>query len=160
MTRNSGYTLLELLIVMVLMSIVASITGMMLSQGFRNYQEAKPILTVAGKVGIAASNIMRELKSARRLESFSASRIVLSNQQDQNITFQVNGNTLTKQVDGSNPYPVINNVLSAHFAYFDSALASTNRLDNVTFVTFEIKVLEQESMPYSLMTGTLIRKRL
>ncbi|AHE68387.1 competence type IV pilus minor pilin ComGF [Legionella oakridgensis] len=159
MNVGKGFTLIEILLVIVLISIVAGIAGMILREGFRSYSAGKPIIAVAGKANIAADNLMREIQSAESLEVVSGSGLTFINQQGQTIVVDLNGTTLRRNVNGGGAQPLCTNVSSASFAYFNSGFASTGTASAVRFLTLSMTVIEGD-IPYSLMASTVVRKTL
>ncbi|WP_133129850.1 type II secretion system protein [Legionella yabuuchiae] len=157
--KAKGYTLIEMVIAIVLLGIVFATAGLFLTEAFRSYFAAKPILKVAGKANIAADNLMREIKSAERISAIASNSISFVNQQGQSIFITLSGSNLTRSVNGGNAYTLCSGITGLTFSYFDASLGSTASAANVRYVTLAMTIAE-ETIPFALIAGTLMRKKL
>lgn len=156
MSSSKGFTLIELVIVIVLISVIAAMVGLMLNQGFLNYSTAKPITTLAGKGNVAADNLMRELKSAQSISAIAATSLTYTNQAGQQIVINLSGSTLQRNVNGGGDQALCAGVSSLSFEYYNAAFDSTATPASVLFVTLAMTVTDGAAS-YSLMTATTLR---
>lgn len=159
MKKERGFTFIEIILVILLTGIVASIIGLFLSQGFSAYFATKPIVSVSGEANMAMDNMLREIKSAESINSISSNALSFVNQQGETIVIDLSGTTLRRNVNGGGAQPLCNNVTSFSFAYFNAGFATTALPAEVRFITVSLTVSEN-NIPYSLASGTLIRKLL
>ncbi len=159
MRTGKGFTLIEMVMVIVVVSILAGIAALVLREGFASYTTAQPIIPIAGKVNIAVDNLAREVRSAESVTSASATALTFVNQQGETIVINKSGANLTRSVNGGGAQTLCNSVTALTFAYFDAAFATTATTANVRFMTIAITVTDR-NVPYSLMAGVEIRKLL
>lgn len=155
-----GFTYIEFIIVIVLIGILGSTASLMLKQNYKGYFTAKKIMVLATNATIATDNLMRELKNASSITSLSATSLTFINQQGQTITIDKSGTTLTRNVDGAGPQTLCSQVSSVAFAYFDSSFATTTDVNDVRFVTIQMTTTNSDGLSYSMISGTVLRKRL
>ena len=155
-----GFSLIELVIVIVLITIVATASATFLTQGLKNYTSGEPIIPLAGKTNLAVDNLMRELLSAGSISTIGTTTLVFINELGETITIGLSGTTLQRtSSSGGGIQTLCTNVTALTFAHFDSAFATTAIAANVSFVTIAITVTDR-GIPYSLIAGTLIRRKL
>ncbi|GGI85144.1 prepilin-type N-terminal cleavage/methylation domain-containing protein [Legionella impletisoli] len=157
--KAKGYTLIEMVIGIVLLGIVSATAGLFLTEAFRSYFAAKPILKVAGKANIAADALMREIKSAESISAIGSNSMSFVNQQGQSIVINLSGGNLSRSVNGGTAYTLCSGITGLTFSYFDASLGTTASASNVRFVTLAMTIAE-EAIPFSLIAGTLVRKKL
>lgn len=158
MNRMRGFTLIELVIVIVLISIVAGLAGLMLSQGFQAYMTGNPISVLASKENIAADNLMRRLKSAQSISAMGETTLTFIDQSGQSIVMDLSGGTLRQNINGTGANPLCVGIASLGFGFYDASFASTSLPANVAFVTLSMTVTDGNAQ-YSGISATLIRKK-
>jgi len=160
MKHARGFTLIEFVIVITLIGILSAVASMILNQHFKGYFSAKDLMALEIKTNMAADNLLRELKSSENLTALSATSLSFVNQQGESIVINVSNGLLRRQVNSATAQTLCNNVTSLAFAAFDSAFASTAVTDNIRFVTMSITTTDNNTLPYSLMAGTVLRTKL
>ena len=164
MKAIKGFTLFELIIIIVLLGILGATGTRMMVQGYKSYFTAKSITDNVSRVNVAVNTVMRELKSAQSIIIASASTCSFLSQSGQTIVVSFSGTTLTRSVNGGTAEPLCMNVIANAnamplFAYYDTNYAATATVGNVLFVTMQLTV-STDSLPYSTMAGTVLRTRL
>lgn len=160
MKSTKGFTLIELIMVIVLTSIVASMIGLLLKEAAISYMNGKPLITVAVKGNIGIDNLLRELKAARNITAVGTNNISFVNQNNQSVVITLSGTTVLRNVASLGAQTLIPNVTSIKFTYYDSTLNSTTATPaNVRFVTVDV-TLTESAATYSFIGGTVIRKLL
>ena len=154
MKRSQGFSLIELIIVIVLMGIVCGIPLQILSQSYKNYYTAKAIIVMANTTNIAVDTIMREIRNAQSLSNIDASSITFVNQQGQTVEIYWQNTQLLQSINGT-ANVLCNNVSNFNLVYFDSTYTSTTIAGDVTYVTLNISI-NPNGLLYSLMSGTVI----
>jgi len=156
MKTIKGFTLIELVIVITVISILAASAGLILRQHFKGYFTAKTLIALPGKTNIATDNLMRELKNASSISVASPTTMTFVNQQGQTIVIDLSGTTLRRNVNAAGVQTLCDQVTSLAFAYFDQAFATTAVVANVRFITMQVTTTN-DGLPYSLMAGTMLR---
>ena len=160
MKHTRGFTLIEFVIVITLIGILSAIASLILNQHFKGYFASKDLMALEIKTNIATNNLIRELKSAENLIAFGTTTLTFVNQQGQTVVIDLNGTTLRRQENSGSFQTLCDQVTGVAFATFDAAFASTTVANDVRFVTMNITTTSDQGLPYSLMTGTVLRARL
>lgn len=156
MMKQQGFTLMELILVIVLIGTVAGFAGMMLVQGTEGYMTAKRIIPVATKANVAMDNLMRELKSAENISNIDTANPTTSftfiNQQGESVQISLDGATLQR-----NGVALCTNVTTLTFGYFDEDFAETTTPDLIRLITLQMTITDN-GIPYALTAATVIRR--
>lgn len=159
MKTRAGFTIIEVLMVIMIVSCIFGIAGSLLSIGFTSYFSSSPISTNASTANIAMANIMRELEGASNIASASATSITFVNSSGVTITISLSGGSLVRQAGAGTPQTICENISSAAFGYYDQTLATTAILANIRFITLQFTTANGNTN-YPLMDGTLLRTML
>lgn len=155
----SGFTFMEMLIVIVFMSLLAGVASLLVSQGYNAYIANKTAASTANKSVVALDNVLRELKSAEGITALASNTVTFVNQQGQSIVIALSGTNLTRSVNGGGAQVICNNVSVFSLGYFDLALATTSTPTDVDFVTVSLTI-NDGSVLYPLIGATTLRKNL
>jgi len=134
-----GFTVLELVIVIIIIGIVASVIGPILFISTRAMNTQYELSNVMGEGRVAISRIIRELRMMRTTNDL----IIGAN----SITFSdVNGTTITYSLSGENlmrnSQVLANPVTALSFTYQDAGGATTAVVANVRYVTVSITLTD------------------
>lgn len=154
---KKGFTLIELIIVIVLIGILSGISSLMLTQFFKSYQTGKRLNNLAIQTNIEINNLMREIKNAESVSIIGNTTMTFINHNGETVAIDLNGTNLRRNVNSSGAQIVCDKVSSLSFGFFDQAFNTTAVATNVRFVTINI-VASEDNLPYALMTGTTLRK--
>lgn len=160
MNRSKGFTLIELMIVIVLMGILCGLASRILTQTFRAWLTAKSITSMENKVNIAMETVIREIKSAQGLIAIDSSSVTFINQAGDSIQIGKNGTNLQRSVNNAGAQTICNQIATTRFSWFDQTLASTPTAANVRFLTLQLVATDNQGLPFTLMAGTVLRKHL
>lgn len=162
MKTSKGFTLIELVIVTVLISILSTLAARIISQTYKNYSTGKKILQLGNTVNIAINNALSELSQAERFNAIGPNSVSFVNQNGDTVVMDVSGGVLRRSLNAGTAWTlcdnVINDVTNFTFAYYNQSFASTATPASVSFMT--MKILANDGLPYSLMGGTVIWKAL
>jgi len=156
MRITRGFTIIELIIVIVLVGFLSTIAAQMISSNFSAYFEGKTITNLTNKTNIAADNLMRELKSAQSVSAIATTGLTFVNQSGNTIVVALSGTNLTRSVNGATAEPLCDEVTSLTLSYFDQNFAATITPASVSFVTVNMTTTEN-GLPYKLIAGTVLR---
>jgi len=156
-TRN-GFTIIEVLMVIMIVSCIFGLAGSLLSVGFTSYFTSGPISSNASTANIAMANVIREIENASSVTSFSSGTTLITyvNSSGSSIVISLIGTTLGRKVGAGGVQTLTANVSSAAVGFYDSALATAVALPNVRYVTLQFTVTNGNTS-YPLMDGTLLR---
>lgn len=156
MNKRRGFTIIELIMVIVIVGFIFGLAGSMLATGFRSYFLSENISSSASMANIAMSNMMREIEGAQSFSSVAATSVTFVNAAGNTITYDLNGTTL-ERTDSNGTQPVCKSLSSFTFAYYDSTLVTTATLASIVYVTAQVTLTVGNNQTYTLMNGTLIQ---
>jgi len=154
-----GFTIIELVMVIVIVGFIFGLAGSMLATGFRSYFLSQNITTSASMSNIAMSNIMREIEGATSFSSIGSTSVTFVNALGNTITYSLSSTTLqrTDSSIGVTAQPVCTSVSATTFSYYTTALATTAVAANVAYVALQLTLTVGNNQTYTLMNGTLIQ---
>ena len=163
MKRRPGFSIIELLMVIVIIGALFSLGGILLSVGFTGYFSSGQMSSNASHANIAMANIMRDIQSASSITSLSsgATLITYVNHAGDSVVISLTGTTLSRDVSGGGAKTLCMNISSATVGFFAEDLSRITlpaQVSLVRFVTLKL-VLTNRDTSYSLMDGTLLRTR-
>lgn len=166
MKTSKGFTLIELVIVIILLSILSTLAARIINQTYKNYLTGKHIIQLSNTVNIAINNVLNELNQAESFSSIGANSVSFINQNGDAVVINASGTLLQRSMNGGQAWTVCDNVINLTmnppppiFAYYDQSFAETASPASVSFVTIKI-VADDGLSHYSIMGGTVIRKAL
>jgi prepilin-type N-terminal cleavage/methylation domain-containing protein len=115
--NQKGFTLIEMIIVITVISIIAGIASIIILEGLKSYQTEVSFSDIHNQGRLAIERMAREIRMIR-----SATATDISTMTATNLQFNdVNGNTnvLFQRSGASAPYSIVrNNVQSVSFSYY------------------------------------------
>jgi len=139
--KARGFSLIELILVIIILSIIAAVGSQMLSSGFNAYFTGRDIIDAEWQGRYAMQRISRELRDVRSATSGDltitpANQITFTDNSANTITYALSGNTLTR-----NTLPLADGVTSLSFYYIqaDGSTTATSAAD-VMYISVDIAV--------------------
>jgi prepilin-type N-terminal cleavage/methylation domain-containing protein len=138
--RDGGFSLVELILVIIILSTIAAVGSQMLSSGFNAYFSGRDLIDAEWQGRYAMQRISRELRDVRSATSgdlvMSSSQITFTDNSANVITYALSGNTLTR-----NTLPLADGVTSLSFYYIqaDGSTTATSAAD-VMYISVDIAV--------------------
>jgi len=157
MKSTRGFTLIELIIVVVLIGILSGVVSPLLYQLLKSYRVGKQINNMAVQTNIAANNVLRELKNASSVSTIGNTTITFLNYQGQTIVIDLNGTNFQRNVDSGGTQTLCNNISSLSFGFYDQSFATTAVAANVRYVIMSLTATDSNTS-YSMIAGTTLRK--
>ncbi len=118
MNNQKGFTLIEMIMVIVLISIISSVAAMIILQGAKSYQKEVSYSDIHNQGRLAIERMAREIRlirSATDLTTMGANNIVFNDINGTNIQFNFAGSTISRSGN-----TLANNVQSLAFSYYQS----------------------------------------
>lgn len=153
-----GWTLIELIMTIVLISIIGGIAVWMLGQNYNNYFVAKQIIGLANSTNTTLTALLREIRAAESITSMNSHALTFTNQQGNSIAYSLSGSNILRSVNGATAQIVNNTATNITFTYYDANLATTATSSNVQYLALRLDV--NNGLPYSLLSGVTLRKNL
>lgn len=153
-TTQRGYTLIELVMVIVLIAILAAIASTLLGQGFKAFISAQNVSDADWQGRVAMERMVRDIRAIRStgdISTASASQLVFTDVNGNSFSYQLSGNTLML-----NSQVLANGISSLTFSYQTLTGATTTTISAIRYVTFTITVT-QKTANYSLTTSVFLR---
>jgi len=124
--RKNGFTLIELIIVITIIGIIASVVGYILLGAVDAWTFKAKRNDLLWDARLAINRMLREIREIKNLTSVttaSSSQFRFTNINDKSITYSLSGNNLNRTKDGIANI-LAQNVSSLSFSYYDSSGAS------------------------------------
>lgn len=138
--KQRGFTLIELVFVIMLMSIIAGISSVVISSGFKAYLASKNVIGADWQARYALERMARDIRaiqSPRSIITASARQLSFTDTNDHAISYSLSGNSL--MLNEANI--VADGVQSLAFSYFDKNGVNTAILANIRYVTITLNII-------------------
>ena len=154
--RGNGFSLIELIIVIVLVGILASFGGMLLTKVFDSYSLERSISDADWQAKLALERMARELRAVRTatatdLDIASGTQIRFVDMDGNGVCFYRDAatNRLMRSSDGptsscgtTDPQPLADNITALAFTYWDNTAAPAATVAGVYYITVSLTVAE------------------
>lgn len=143
MKKHKGFSLIELISVIVISAIVAGIIGSALSTGFFGYFLATSMNPLSNQATIAMTRMSNDLKHAVSFSSIGASSVTFRDAANNVYVYNntsCGANTLCLTLNGGTPSTLLTGVTLLNFSYYASTLAVTTAAASVRAVTINLTV--------------------
>lgn len=173
---QAGFTLIELVMVMVILGIVGFTVSALLSGGVGAFSAGREAVDALSELRLTSERIARELRTVRRNPGTPTDFDFLA-KTDTSVQFRrwdddTNWTTVTISASGSvvtidystvtgGPYTLTHSLGSLDFDYLDSNGAETVVNANVAFIDIELSLVDNASPPnnYPQRTRVALRNR-
>ena len=155
--KNKGFTLIEMIVVIVLISIIAVVSSKMLASGLNAYLTEKYIIDAGSQARLALERMVRDIRAIRSpsdLTTATATQLVFVDVNGVTNTYTLSGATLTR-----NGQVLAEGISSLTFSYFDNNGASTAVLANINYVTILLNI-NLQNVVFSIRTSVYPRNLL
>lgn len=150
---QQGFTLVELILVIVIMGVISVIVGKILFQSFKTFIASQNISDIAWQSFLPMQDIANDvhsIRSANDIITISATNFSFVNMAGTTITYQLTGSVLTR-----NSQTLANGVQSLTFGYRNENYAVTTVPANVRYITISASFNQGNlTLPFTTMIGT------
>lgn len=136
MRTTKGFTLIEMVIVLVITGIVVTLAASLLRVGFSNYMTAVNTTTLGTQATLAMERLSEELQKAVSFTAINNTNISFTTVDGATITYSWANPILTRT--GNSAQIVNNRVTSFSLAYYQSTFNTTATLADVRAVTISM----------------------
>ena len=137
-TKSAGFTLIEIVITIVLLSIISGIAAMIILQGVRAYTLESTHSDVHYQAKLAMERMARELRTATTVTATApSSSLVFTDVTGTSVTYSLNGNNVTRNAD-----LLSTGVTALLFSHYDNANVLTAATASVW--TVEVSMTDQQ----------------
>lgn len=147
--QRNGFTLIELILTLLILSIIASIGSQVLQASFRAYFTHQSITNANAQANLALERITRDIdaiKAKNTITTASNTQLSFTDVYNNSITYQLVGTQLMR-----NNQVLSDGVSVLAFDYLDQNAVSTNVLANICYVTVNFVIL-QNNIRYVIRT--------
>jgi len=154
LAKQTGFTLIELVIVIALFSIIAAVASQILAQGFQTFITSQNLLEANWQGQLAMERMTRDLRSVRSANDISvntSSAFTFVNSAGTSLAYTLSGSNLTLN----------NNILASGvnnltFTYYDKTGATVTNPASIAYVKVAL-IITQNNTNYSVATAVFLR---
>ena len=136
MRTISGFTLIEMIMVMVISGIIFSMASILLTEGFKSYFTGVNVTSLNNQAVIAMARMTKELQQAVSFTTINGTNVTFTTSGGSTISYSWVSPTLTRT--GATAQTLSNQVTSFALTYYQSNFTSTATLIAVRAVTINM----------------------
>lgn len=138
MRIQKGFSLIELMSVIVISAIVAGMIGSALSTGFFGYFLGASMNPLSNQATIAMTRMSNDLRNAASFSSIGASSVTFVDVANNSYVYDLNAGSLRVAKNGGTASTLVTGVTTLTFSYYASTLAVTATPSDVKAVTINL----------------------
>ena len=153
MRKLGGFTLLELVLVIVIIAIIAAMSTKPLMQGLFLYTSGKDINIIDWQANYALEHMTREIRSiakASNITTATATQLTFVNNTNTTLTYNITSGNL---MEGANT--LAQNATGLTFTYYDRLGAVTAVTTNIRFIKIAL-TLSKNNYTYTYTTTAFL----
>lgn len=150
---QQGFTLIEMVIVIVILGIIASMSSQLLMQGLNTFTTGENIVNANWQGQIAIERMSRDIsliRSPTDISNIASNNFAFTDVNNNTLTYSLSGTDLVLTQNGSNVI-LARGIQSLTFTYFDKTGASTGTASSVRLIGVSINVTGN-NVNYTLST--------
>lgn len=152
--KINGFTLIELVMVMVIISVISITVGKIMFQGFKSFNTAQSATEVDWQGYIAISRLVNDIHDMGDpvlITTMTTTQLTFSNMSNAAISYQLSGTNLLR-----NSIVLARGITGLTFTYLDKNGAATATAANIRYVTMTLTVTD-DNITSSLSTMAGVR---
>ncbi len=141
--KLKGFSLIELIVVIVIIGIFTAIGSQILSKAFSGYFDNKYLIEADWQARLALERMQRDIRAIRSpadITTAGASNLVFIDTSGNTITYSLSGTSLDRQTNASTVQVLADGIQSLTFSYYDENDAVTGTAANVRYITISLHV--------------------
>jgi prepilin-type N-terminal cleavage/methylation domain-containing protein len=151
--KTAGFTLIELIMVIVIMGVISVVIGHILFQSFQTFITAQSVSDDDWQGLLSMNkftNDVHNIRSMNDISTITASSFSFVDMSGTTVTYALSGSSL--QRSGTT---LASGVTGMAFAYYDKNYTVTSTAANVRYITFSTTLTQNNlSLTFSTMAGT------
>jgi len=154
LSKQKGFTLIEIVVVIVLLGIIAAVTSSVLVTGLSGFLTTQNISEAnwSGQLGMERMiRDIRDVRSASDISIFTSRELRFTDMNSNNIYYKLSGTNLTR-----NGQILSSGINKVTFNYYDQNGATTATQANIHYVRITIQVT-QKNVKYQLTSSVYLR---
>ena len=151
---QEGFTLLEMVMVILILGIIIAMSSALLSQGLSGFSEGEDIINANWQGQIAMERMTRDILAIRSpvsITTITAGNFAFTDIDNNTISYSLSGTNLTLTQNGSS-VTLAQGVQSLTFSYFDENGLSTATASLVHMIRVSLNIT-QNGAAYTLTTA-------
>lgn len=140
MKQQRGFTMIELIIIVIVLAVLSVIALPMIHAGFNAYFTQRNLSDAnwQGRLALARmSRDIRNLPSTGNITTATSTQFTFTDNNNSNVSYTLSGATLQR-----NSITLANGIASVTFGYYDSAGAVTATINNIRYVSITLNVTQ------------------
>lgn len=157
MKQQQGFTLIELVLVIILVAVMANVASTMLAEGLRAYLTTKNITDADWQGRIALQRMERDIRAIRSsndVATATSSQLSFVDTSGTTITYELSGTTLLR-----NSQALADGIQTLTFSYFDQNGTSTATTTAIRYIRIALNIT-QGNANYTVTTAIYPRNLL
>jgi prepilin-type N-terminal cleavage/methylation domain-containing protein len=141
--KQIGFTLIELIIVIMILGIIAGIGSKILSQAFLGYFDNKYLVESDWQARLALERMQRDIRAIRSTADIStatATQLAFIDTNSDTITYSLSSAKLYRQTNSNTAQVLADGIQSITFSYFDKNGTTTAVAANIRYITISLNV--------------------
>lgn len=136
MQTTKGFTLIEMIMVIVITGIITSIVSMFLYAGFQSYFTGVAVTGLVNEASTSMTRVSKELQRAINFTNIGSTSVSFTMGNGTSVTYSLSGTNLNRVATSTQP--LSNHVSAFSLNYYDSNYAITAVLANVRAITLTL----------------------
>lgn len=153
-THQNGFTLVELIIVIVILGILVVVTEPLLQSGFDAYFTQRNITEANWQESLALSRMKRDIRGMPTLANITmatSSELAFTDSENESVDYTLSGTNLLRNTD-----VLASGVNSISFAYYNRYGATTTTLSDIRYINITLNVTKN-NVDYTTFTTIFVR---